>query len=64
MLRSEPSKQTAIELPINVVTECKNCPLPACSPDDCSRNSVRRLHLNEQSKGSLRSVIVIPERPF
>ena len=63
MLRSEPSNKTAIEVPINLVTECKNCPLPACSRDECSRNSVTASLSQRAHQGLTESVIVIPERP-
>jgi len=40
MLRSEPSKKQQSSFQINVLTECKDSPLPTFSRDDCSRNSV------------------------
>jgi hypothetical protein len=44
------------------VTECENCPLPACSRDECSRNSVTASVSQRAQPELTESVIVIPER--
>jgi hypothetical protein len=63
MLTYEPVEKTAIELPINVVTEWKNRRLPGRSRDECSRNKVTA-SLCQRAKPELtESAVVIPERP-
>jgi len=54
MLRFEPSNKPAIELPINVDTECKNFALPAwLSRLSAVEIASRCLYLNVHSTGSL-----------
>jgi hypothetical protein len=50
MLRSEPSKTPAIELPINVVTECKNSHLRHALETSAVEIASRRLYLNGNSR--------------
>jgi hypothetical protein len=62
MVRCERAEKTAIEVPINVVTEWNNCPFAACSRKECRRNSVMASLSQRGQQEPTENIIVIPEQ--
>jgi hypothetical protein len=64
MLRSEPSKEPAIELPIMSSQNVRTAHLRHAPEDECSRNSVTVSLSQRAQQEFTESVIVIPDRPL